>query len=297
MKLTRRNLMQFSAASAAALAVGRGSALAALNPTDEIRDNAVRFFGELGFAEKPPLDMITGTAFNGGLRYDETSPNAPAVPLITVQSAARVEDIAARGQPGVLANFTIFGIGLPGPARPDAILSPVMGFLVHERKLDPERMLFVSTERFRPLVDQVEGVVAERVIERSIEEAMAAGDGSGFFAPAGHPEAPQLDTVGIYYPMPDANVSADRSYPPAGYLEIAEIGLAPLGDDPDGAQIGGFGLERVAMAEGETVSDFEEPPQPSAYHRRRGAAKRQGLPPAHDVCLVVTRRAVEGTNG
>ena len=258
MKLTRRSLMQFSAAGAAALAVGKSNALPAPNPIDEIRDNAVRFFGELGFAEKPPLDMITGAAFNGGLRYDETAPNPPTVPLMTVQSAARVDDIAARSQPGVLANFTIFAVGVPGPAKPDAVLSPVMGFLVHERKLDPERMLFVSTERFRPLVDQVEGVVADRVLERSIEEAMAAGDGSGFFAPVDHPNAPQIATVGIHYRMQDTSGDANLSYPPEGYIEIAEIGIAPLGDDPDAAQVGGIGLERVAMAEGETVPDFEE---------------------------------------
>jgi hypothetical protein len=258
MDLTRRTLIRGTATGVAALAIGGRGASAAASATDEIREHALRYFGGEGFALSPPLGMIIDSAFNGGLRYDESRQMPPETPTMIVQSAARIDDIAERERPGVLAVFTIFAIIQPGPAKPGMLISHIMNFLVHERKLDPERMLFVSTERFRPLIGELDDVTAERVLERTFEEARAAGDGSGFFAPAGHPYAPALATVGIYYRMPGTAMGGDLSYPPEGYVEIAEVGIAPLGDSPDGPQIGGFGVERVAMAEGETIPDFGE---------------------------------------
>jgi hypothetical protein len=258
MDLTRRRVIHLSAAGAAVLTVGSRFALAASAPADDVRDNALRYFGGHGFAETPPLEMITDSAFNGGLRYDETTPNPPSAPTVTVQTAARVDDIAERERPGVLAAFTIFGIALPGTAKPGLLLSSVMDFLMTERKLDPGRILLVSTEYFRPLVDQVDGIDAYRMFERSAEEAKAAGDGSGFFAPKGHPYAPQEATVGIYYRLPDAEEGAELSYPPEDHIEIAEVGIAPFGGDPNRPQVAAIGMERMAMAEGEAIPDFEE---------------------------------------
>ncbi len=226
--------------------------------TDDVRDNALHYFGGHGFAETPPLEMITDSTFNGGLRYDDTRPAPPSAPIVTVQPAARIDDIAERERPGVLALFTIFSITIPGGAEPGLLLTSVLDFLMSERKLDPARILFVSTEDFRPVADQVDGIDAYRIFERRAEEAKAAGDGSGFFAPKGHPYAPQEVTVGIYYRLPDAKEDAELSYPPEGHIELAEVGIAPFGGDPNRAQVGGFGLERVAMAEGEDIPDFEE---------------------------------------
>jgi len=256
-KLTRRRLIQLSSVGFAALAASKHGVLAAATRTDEVRDNALRFFGGRNFVEMPPLGMITDATFNGGLRYDETRPDPPAAPAVTVQTAARIDDIAEKGRPGVLAAFTLFGIGIPAQAGSETVLSHVMDFLVGERNLDPRRMLFVSTEQFRPLVGQIDGVPADLFFERTLEEAMAAGDGSGFFAPAGHPHSPSCATVGVYYRIPGVPEATERSYPPEGYMEIAEVGIAPS-SDPNGPQLGGIGVERVAMAEGEEVPDFEE---------------------------------------
>ncbi len=90
------------------------------------------------------------------------------------------------------------------------------------------------------------------------EKAKAEGDGSGFFAPKGHPYAPQEATVGIYYRLPDARSGAELSYPPEDHIEVAEVGIAPFGGDPNRPQGAGIGMERVAMAEGEAIPDFEE---------------------------------------
>lgn len=256
MDLTRRRLLHLSAASATMLATGGDLAWAGPAPADEVRENALRYFGQLGFAPLPPLDMITGATFNDGLRYDDTRPDPPTAPSLVVQTAARIDDIAEKDQPGVLAAFNIFAVSQPDPSKPETLLASILDFLTSERKLDLDRMLFVSTERFRPLVARIDGVDAERVFERDLDEAMQAGDGSGFFAPKGHPWAPSGATVGIYYQLPGADAGAELSYPPAGFIEIAEVGIETFGGGQP--QVGGFGLERVAMAEGEEIPDFEE---------------------------------------
>ena len=259
MSLTRRRLIQMSTTGAAAFVAGGRFAIAASTSANDVRDNALRYFGCRGFAESEPLGMITNSAFNGGLRYDETRHDPPGAPMVTVQTAARIDDIAQGSRPEVLASFTIFGIAIPGPAKPGMVLSSVMDFLMTERRLDRRRILFVTTEYFRPLGAQVEGIEAYRVFERSAAEAEAEGDGSGFFAPKGHPFAPREATVGIYYRLPGAGKeSGDLSYPPVGYIEIAEVGIAPFGGDANRPQVGAIGLERVAMAEGEPSPGFEE---------------------------------------
>ena len=254
MTIDRRTLLRFSAAGAAALATGGRIAFAAPGPIDEIQSSALGYFGKHGFAELPPLSMITGEAFNGGIRFDETDNDSPSGPTIRVQPAARVDDIADRSLPGVLALFNIIGLR-DADAEGGTLLSRVMDFLTNARQLDPGRMLFVSTELLRPQIGRVDGVSADRVIERPMDEAKAAGDGSGFFAPAGHPLQPAYPTVSLHYPLPGIEPDPSPTYPPEGYIEIAEIGLpSPDGAGDTGA---GIGLERVAMAEGEDVPDFE----------------------------------------
>ncbi len=255
MTIDRRTLLRLSAAGAAALATGGRIAFAAPGPIDEVQASALGYFGKHGFTELPPLSMITGEAFNGGLRFDETDSDSPSEPTIRLQPAARVEDIANRSEPGVLALFNIIGLRDPDP-EDGTLLSRVMDFLTNVRDLDPGRMLFVSTELLRPHVGRVDGVSGDQVIERPMDEAKAAGDGSGFFAPAGHPLQPAYPTASIHYPLPGIEPDPSPTYPPEGYIEIAEVGLpSPDGAGDTGA---GIGLERLAMAEGEDVPDFEK---------------------------------------
>ena len=258
MALNRRNLMKLSAAGAVAIAMG-GRAARAVAPVDEVRDAALAYFGAQGFEELPPRDLITGIdGFNGGLRYDETRPDTGPSGWITIQPAARVEDIAERERPGVLAGFNIIGLCRPPSEPPGALFGRVMDFCVNGRKLDPARMLFVSTELFRPYVERFDEPRAGQVLERPLAEATAAGDGSGFFAPRGHPDSPAQYSVGLYYPNPGASNLTATTYPPEGYLELGEFEIPPLDGDPVPFERGALGLERLAMAEGQAVPDFEE---------------------------------------
>ncbi len=256
MTLSRRNVLELSIGGAAALVAGKRPAAAARRPLDEIRESALAFFQGRGHVPAPSLAMITGYDFNGGLCFDDTRPETPPGPWMAFQTAARIDDIAERNRPGVLAGFTIISVGRPRPADSSTPLDAILEFLVEVRGLRPERMAFVSTAVFKPLIERFEPLRAGRFIERDITEAKEAGDGSGYFAPSGHPYGPSEYTVGIYYPIGDA-VAAPSTYPPDGYVEIAEI-VTPPADSLRGPQQGGIGLERLAMAEGKPIPDFEE---------------------------------------
>lgn len=256
MILSRRNLLELSIGGAAAMVAGRQPAIAARRSLDEIRESAVAFFQGRGHLPVPSLPMITGDDFNGGLRFDAFRREAPPEPWAAIQTAARIDDIAERDRPGVLAGFTVVNVGFPMTADSGATLDVALDFLVEERGLNPERMVFVSTAVSKPMIERFEPLRAGTFIERDIDEAKAAGDGSGYFAPPGHPYGPTLYTVGIYYPFGDA-VAAASTYPLDGYIEIAEITVPPA-DAPRRRQGGSIGLERLAMAEGKPVPDYDE---------------------------------------
>jgi len=82
--------------------------------------------------------------------------------------------------------------------------------LIVEQGLSRERMVLVSTEWFAPYRPRVAalGFAASQIVERPLEEALAARDGSGFYARAGHPSAPAIPTVFIHYALGDAVVSS-----------------------------------------------------------------------------------------
>ncbi|MCB1490147.1 MAG: hypothetical protein KDJ86_00730 [Bauldia sp.] len=254
MTLDRRHLLQIAATGAAGLVIGGRHAFAVAGPIDAIADDTVSHFGRLGFGQVPPLGLITGDEYNDGLRYDETRPEPPVAPELVIQPVARVSDIAERDRPGVLPGFNIIGLQKPGPAD-GSLLALLIDFLVRRRGLDPNRMLYVSTEELAPHIERIDTLASGTFYERSAEEAVAAGDGSGVFAPPGHPNSPNFHSVGVYYPLPGTAPGTPAAYPPDGYIEIAEIGI-PL--EGEGDQAAGIGLERLALAEGETVPDFEE---------------------------------------
>lgn len=251
--------MKLSATGAASLALGVPVSAATARATSDIADRAGAYFGGFGHAELPPLEMITGHDFNGGLRYDDTRDETPNQSWIAIQPAARIEDIPLADQPGVLALFTIASLGIVAPEQPGTFFRRVMDFLVDREGLDAEKIVFVSTDLFRPYRDQFTEAQAGRFIERGRDEAYAAGDGSGFFIPEGHPLTPSYPSVGVYYPDPRSKAAMDDlSYPPAGYIEVAEVGISPIDQATVVSEEGGFGIERLAMAEGEDVFDFEE---------------------------------------
>ena len=282
MRLSRRKVIGFSAAGAATLAIGGRFASAATPATDDIRRHALGYFGARGFVQTPPLGLITGYPFNDGLRYDESRMQYPQRNWFSIQYSARVDDIAGRNQPGVLAGFHIMAIGHPAPAAPGTLLTAVLEYLIAERKLDPTRVLFVSTELFKPHLERVARHGTNRFMQRSLAEAKAAGDGSGHFAPKGHPAQPSFATAGIYYAAPGLGPPSPTSYPPRGYIEIAEVPI-PVNDGRQGETgNAGIGLERLAMAEGKPIPDFEQSRR-VLLQMIEQEAKQSGkpLPPGH----------------
>jgi hypothetical protein len=251
--MDRRRLIKLSLAGAATLAVGGRVASAQTAAAIEIRDSALAYFGQQGFTELPPLGLITGDTYNCGLRYDEWRAGNPPGRWVCIQPAARLEDIADKHRTGVLACFTMIGLRLSDADEPGALFKMVMDFLITRRKLDLTKLLFVSTEHFRPHLAGLEGA---RFFQRATDEAVAAGDGSGFFAPDGNPSGVASASVGIYHVAPGAAPGEVLSYPPQGYVEIAEVMIpAPIGTAEPG---GGIGIERLAMAEGAPIAAFEE---------------------------------------
>jgi hypothetical protein len=254
MILNRRYMIGLSAAGAAGVALGVPRAASAA--TDDVRADALAYFGKQGFVEVPPLGLITGHAFNGGLRYDDTGVTHAQPRWISIQPAARIEDIAQRTRLGVLAGFNIIVLRQPGAGDAEDMLVRVVGYLVDERKLDPTKLVFVSTEHFKPYLARKTVMRGGRFLERSLADAKAAGDGSGVFAPKGHPHSPNVNTVALYYPARGAAPTATLQYPPQGYIEIAEIEIAARGTKAT-SQLAAIGLERLAMAEGRPAPDFE----------------------------------------
>ena len=257
MSVSRRNLMKLSAAGAAAFATAAPERPVRA-ATGDLRDRVLDHFRGLGFAELPPQDMITAEDFNAGLRYDDTRSEIVPSAWVSIQPAARVDDIALRGDPQVLACFNIVGLRNPPLAPPGVLFRSVMDFFVREVGLDPDRILFVSTELFRPYIDAFDQARVGQFFERPLAEALAAGDGSGFFAPRGHPNAPEKTTVGVYYPVPGAAPGRATAYPPDGFMELGEIDIPPLDGGSPEHEGAGLGLERLAAASGEMMPDFED---------------------------------------
>lgn len=265
MPISRRHLLELSLAGAAGLAAGPGRAFAAAQgagpAVGKLTLDFADHFHTKGYVLAEALPLITGDSFNGGLRYDDSR----TVPLggksAFIQPAVRTADLAHRGEPGVLALFTICGLYQPAPSEPGVLFDDLLDYLVERAGIDPQRVIFVSTEVFAPYGEKHEAVRAGKTLLRPREEAMAAGEGSGYFAPAEHPAKPAYDTVSLHYPIDGLTSAPGIDTPLDGYAEIAEIGITPLDGTGPGTgtspETGGFGLERVIMAGNGLVPDFE----------------------------------------
>ncbi|MCV0424730.1 MAG: hypothetical protein K5905_04615 [Roseibium sp.] len=253
MLFDRRQLVGLAAAGAASLVLPRSVALAGGDAATGFLDH----FSAQGFETLEPLSLITDYGFNGGLRYDDTRPSYPDGPSACVQPACRVEDAELAGTPGVLALFNIMVVNVPDQDRSGEIVERLVTYAVENGGLDPERLVFVSTDLFEPYRSDSELLQKGQFVRRELNEAMATGDGSGFFAPVGHPNTPSFPTVSVHYPL-NGGASGELSYPLPGYLEIGEIALADEKSAMPGPIGGGFGLERLALAAGKPAPDFAE---------------------------------------
>jgi len=290
MPMSRRHLLELSLAGAAGLAAGPGRAFAAAQsaaPTvDRLMLDFADHFHTKGYVLAEALPLITGDSFNGGLRYDDSRTVTLGGKSAFIQPAARISDLAHRGDPGVLALFTICGLHRPAPAEPGVLFVDLLTYLVERAGIDPQRLVFVSTEVFVPYGEAHDAVRAGKTLLRPREEAMAAGEGSGYFAPAEHPAKPAFDTVSLHYPIDGLTRAPGIETPLDGYAEIAEIGITPLDgtrtDTETGSETGGFGLERVIMAGDGLVPNFEASRQTLLQSIEEEAARDgKTLPPGY----------------
>lgn len=192
------------------------------------------FLEQRGYSAVPAASLITGHAFNGGLRYDDEV-GALAAKTYVKQRVARVEDAANKSRPGTLPCFTIIGLDTSTPALANTAADLVLAYLTGVAGLDPARMRVTTTQHssaFFPLLAKY-GITSAEVRLRPWDEAVRSGSGSGYFAPAGHPSKPSAPSFSLEYVMPDG-----------AELEIAEISHG----DGTGRSSGGIGVERVEMA-------------------------------------------------
>ncbi|MEO0980869.1 MAG: hypothetical protein AAFY24_26660, partial [Pseudomonadota bacterium] len=136
-------------------------------------------------------------------------------------------------------------------------LTHLRRFAVETEKINPEKFVFVSTEVFEPHFTSDPLLQKGRFVKRDLEEARAAGDGSGFFSPDGHPDTNGFNSVSIHYPIGGGS-EGTLAYPLSGFLEIGEISLAEAGSGTGGTVGGGFGLERLALASGRQAPDYTQ---------------------------------------
>lgn len=254
MELDRRHFVSLAAGGMGLFLPGASSLAQAATP------GAAPFldhFGSGGASALEPLPLITGVGFNGGLRYDDTRVSYPDGVSVCVQPACRVEDAGKAGDPGVLALFHIGVLNLPLSAGPGEAINQLMRFAVEAEKLDPEKFVFVSTEVFEPHFASDPLLQKGQFVKRDLQEARAAGDGSGFFSPDGHPDTDGFNSVSLHYPIADTSQEA-LAYPLSGFLEIGEISLSDAASGSAGTVGGGFGLERLALVSGRQAPDYAE---------------------------------------
>lgn len=289
MNPTRRDLLTLAswAASLPLFSPFIGKARAGSNNTNEVNvQDAIAFFTAQGYRETPKLDLITGDAFNGGVRYDETAPGGlQDGKTLILQNCIRMEDMNFHDRPDVLPYFHILAIGLNEPSPPATALKTMLEYLVTHLELDPGRFVFVSTEVFAPYFSHLKpyGISPSQLVTREKKEAIAAGDGSGYFAPADHPHVSPYHSVSIHYARhPDA-MKQELTYPLHGFLELGEVMIHEDAPDIEDIQIAALGVERLSMAMGSPVESFAQS-RDLALTALEQEAKRRNipLPPAYE---------------
>ncbi|MEM7021827.1 MAG: hypothetical protein AAF637_04455 [Pseudomonadota bacterium] len=254
---TRRHFLGSTGAAASFLTLGAPGLVH--GATDAASDWAAYFEG-LGYQPVPAHPLITMESYNGGLRFDEMPHhrNAPAKRAY-LQPCSRLMDVDGADRPATLALFHILAL-LNADAEPNGtLLREFLAFLTDQVGLDPARLVMVSTPRFEPYRGDLEaaGLASDQLVLRSVEEAVASRDGSGFYRPEGFPYAADLWTASFHY-LTGAAAPTQLTYPLPENLELGEIVFATGPDAEVQVQEGGFGLERLLAARGDVILSFEE---------------------------------------
>ena len=238
---------------------------AATRPADDdlsqVTATAEKFFSDLGYTKNPPKSLLTGDTFNGGVCFDETLEFDPPGKWFAIQPCSRVEDYNRGSEDCVLAYFHILSLYNSENKTFDNLLRQCFSFLFGPCKLDPARLVIVSTNRFQPYLETAKsyGIKDTHFVQRNFAEAKAQGDGSGYFNPKGLPyiDGGCLTASFNYLMKPDAPLT-ESTYPVKDSLELGELGVT---DDPQAninPQSAGLGLERIMTAMGTTAPSFEQ---------------------------------------
>ena len=284
MSQNRRHFLGSTGAAISYLAMGApGLAHAG---ADRAADFVADFEG-LGYEPVSAHPLITSETYNGGLRFDEMPHHegAPAK-LVYVQPCSRLMDIDAADRPATLALFHILALLNADPEPDGTLLRQFLAFLTDRVGLDPARLVLVSTPRFEPYRAELQaaGLAPDQLVLRSIEEAVLARDGSGFFRPEGHPFGTDLWTASFHYLPDGAAPPTELAYPLPDHVELGEIVFAKGADAEIQVQEGGFGLERLLAARGEVIPSFEQSRQALLGALEAEAARRDlELPPGYGV--------------
>lgn len=240
MQLSRREFIEFGAVACLATGVLSACASQARKGGSAVQADGGApmgfdaYLGQRGYTAAPAASLITGHAFNGGLRYDDDT-SLCSEKVYVKQQVSRVEDAAKKSQPGTLPIFTLIALDTSTPALARTASELVLAYLTGVVGLDPARLRVTTTVKsseFLPLLAKY-GVNSSQVRMRGWDEAVKDGSGSGYFAPPGHPAKPQAASFSLEYVMPDGRE-----------LEIAEL----THSDGKGRSSGGIGVERVEMA-------------------------------------------------
>ncbi|WP_340149228.1 hypothetical protein [uncultured Sneathiella sp.] len=254
-----------------------------LNPDVQ---NVIAFFKARDYRQVPSLDLITGDSFNDGVRYDESAPGGlQDGKTVILQRCIRMEDINIDDRPDVLPYFHILAINLKGPFPSAMGLRTMLDYLVNHLELDPARLAFVSTDFFTPYLPHLEpfGIEASQFVIRDRKAALAAGDGSGFFSPKGHPHVNPYHSVSMHYAEDPDAMQQELHHTLPGFIEIGEVMIHEDAPEVEDLQIAAIGLERISMAMGNPVESFAQS-RDMALAALEAEAKRRNvpLPPAYD---------------
>ncbi len=264
MTIERRSILKRGAAAAAA-SVLPGTAFG------EFADNSGNFDTEYGKLESFLLDYFAGRGyseveqaalvtddhgFNGGLRYDALGvPDDPG--QMVVQGCARIDDIGEKHRPEVLPLFNIFHWAPPSSATADDNFRLLHQALTESIGLDTSRMGFVSIPEFevlRPSIERMGLSWSQQVVVRDPDEALAAGDGSGYWRRPYPLAELTIPSAGVYYWIGDGRPDHPLTYPTsANWTEIADVGF-----DGDVDLAASCGLERLVLAATSTYPTWND---------------------------------------
>jgi hypothetical protein len=226
---------------------------------EDTKKDADHYWRQKGYTKIAAASIISGIDYNGGLNYDESiSNNDPDQSKFVFQPSSRVEDIANKLKPGTLPIFTTLGFSWPLDSDITDVTTLVFDYLINYVRLDPSKLRVTTTALAEPLFTLFDsyGVSLSQIRVRSLKEAMAAGDGSGWFAPEGHPDAPAFATYSVEYVLSQTKEKQKKGDVAS---TIYEIELAEIGLNNDFAFLAGaIGVERVTMARNDKAMYWDD---------------------------------------